>query len=57
MVAIFTGFISQVKPSDEYCDKENKLNPAIHQKRSTFANPKGIAFHLDNARQYTTLQT
>ncbi|GFX69551.1 histone-lysine N-methyltransferase SETMAR [Trichonephila clavipes] len=40
-----------------YCHQLDKLNDALEQKRSELINRKGVVFHQDNARPYTSLVT
>ncbi|GFV55826.1 histone-lysine N-methyltransferase SETMAR [Trichonephila clavipes] len=43
--------------SEVCCHQLNKLNDALQQKRSELINRKGVVFHQDNTRPYTSLVT
>ena len=40
-----------------YIEQLTKLNNAVEEKRSELTNRKGVVFHHDNARPYTSLVT
>ncbi|GFU53166.1 histone-lysine N-methyltransferase SETMAR [Trichonephila clavipes] len=47
----------QTLNSDLYCQQLDRLKLAIDQKRPELANRKGVVFHQDNARPYTSVVT
>ncbi|GFX94169.1 histone-lysine N-methyltransferase SETMAR [Trichonephila clavipes] len=47
----------QTLNSDLYCQQIYRLKLAIVQKRSGYANRRGVVFHQDNARQHTSAVT
>ncbi|GFV26014.1 histone-lysine N-methyltransferase SETMAR [Trichonephila clavipes] len=42
---------------DLYCQQQDRLKPAINQKRPELANRRDVVFHQDNARPHTSLVT
>jgi len=48
---------NQTINSDVYCRQLDKLNAAVKEKRPELVNRKGVVFHHDNARPYTSLVT
>ncbi|GFS64394.1 histone-lysine N-methyltransferase SETMAR [Trichonephila clavipes] len=49
--------IGQILNSDLYCQQLDRLKLGIDQKRPELANRRGVVFHLDNARPYTSVVT
>ncbi|GFS90800.1 mariner Mos1 transposase [Trichonephila clavipes] len=47
----------QTLNSDLYCQQLDRLKLAIDQKRPELANKRGVAFHQNNARPYTSVMT
>ncbi|XP_025155140.1 histone-lysine N-methyltransferase SETMAR-like [Harpegnathos saltator] len=43
--------------SDLHCQQLTRLKQAIDEKRPELSNRKGVVFHQDNARLYTSLTT
>ncbi|GFW94977.1 histone-lysine N-methyltransferase SETMAR [Trichonephila clavipes] len=47
----------QTQNSNIYCQQLHLLKLALDQKRPELANRRGVAFHQDNARPYTSVVT
>ena len=52
---VFFELLPRTINSDVYCRQLSKWNAAITEKRPELVNRKGVIFHHDNARPYTSL--
>ncbi|XP_014615601.1 PREDICTED: histone-lysine N-methyltransferase SETMAR-like [Polistes canadensis] len=48
---------NQTINSEDYCQKLDKMNAAVKEKRQELVNRKGVIFRQDNARPHTSLAT